>query len=269
MLIDYHIHTNTSKDASKTVFECCQVAAEKGIREICITNHHELISVDARNYDYALRDEEIYNLLGEAKTAEKKFGIKVKVGVELGYYEGREEELKDFVKKFPFDYVLGGIHFINGSPIATEEVFLDADKEYVKERYTEYFRLLKKAINANFFDCVAHFELPRKETPNFEFYEYKDMVAECIKVMKKNNTGFELNTGGWRRYHNEAYPRKEILDMLIDAGIEKVTIGSDGHCTGEIAYKVKEGLELLKTHGFKNICTFRKRKPVYHKICKK
>ena len=269
MLIDYHIHTNTSKDASQTVFECCQIAAEKGFKEICITNHHELISVDNGTYDYALRDEEINELFKQAKEAKKKFGINVKVGVELGYYEGREEELKIFAEKFPFDYIIGGIHFINGSPIATEEVFLDAGKEYVKEKYNEYFRLLKKAIEANFFDCVAHFELPRKETPNYEFNEYKDKAYECIKEMKKNNIGFELNTGGWRRYHNEAYPRKEILEMLKKAGIEKVTIGSDSHSTQELGYEIEKGLEILKNKGFNHICTFSKRKPSYHKICKK
>lgn len=269
MLIDYHIHTNTSEDASLTVFECCSLAAKKGFRELCITNHHELLSVDAGTYEYALKDKEIYELFEQAREAEKRFGISVKIGVELGYYEDREKELKEFINKFPFDYIVGGIHFINGSPIATEKVVLDADKEYVKEKYKEYFRLLEKAIEASLFDCVAHFELPRKETPNLDFVEYKGMVTECIKAMKKNNIGFELNTGGWRRYHNEAYPRKEILEMLKEAGIKKVTIGSDCHCLEEFGFGVERGIELLRNQGFNNLCTFQKREPVYHKICRK
>lgn len=83
---------------------------------------------------------------------------------------------------------------------------------------------------------------------------------------KKNGIGFEVNTGGWRRYQNEQFPRKEILEMLYNAGVRKVTIGSDCHKVEEFGYYIKEGLEVLKKSGFKRVCTFTGRQPEYHKI---
>ena len=38
-MIDYHVHTNYSADASATVTEQLEAAAERGLSEICFTDH--------------------------------------------------------------------------------------------------------------------------------------------------------------------------------------------------------------------------------------
>lgn len=265
MLVDYHVHTDTSIDARATLKEYCEKAKQLGINEFCVTNHHELFSVDNETYEYALNEENIVSLKREIEIMKKKYNLQIRFGVELGYYEGREKELFDFIKKNEFDYVLGSVHLLDGVMITSKQV-LDADKSELIKRYKRYFQLLKQAIELRFFDCVAHFELPRKEMPQLEFNEYKDHAAECIVAMKKNNVGFELNTGGWRRVQREAYPRKEILSMLYEAGIRNVTLGSDCHGSEELGYGINQGLKLLVGFGFKELCTFDKRKPCFKKI---
>ena len=266
MLIDYHVHTNTSLDAVPSVREVCEKAVSIGMDEICITNHHELKSVWSGSYNYALNDKKIKQLMYDIEECREEFDLAIKFGVELGFYENCEEKLLEFTRKYPFDYVKGGIHFIDGLPIAREVVSLDADKDVVKRTYETYFRLLCKAIRSGIFDCIAHMDLPRKELPQLAFEEYKHLVVDCIKAMRENDIGFELNTGGWRRYHNEQYPRKEILKLLFEAGIRKVTIGSDSHIIDELGYRIEDGLKVLKEAGFKEICIFNGRIPEYRKI---
>lgn len=266
MLIDYHVHTNTSTDAVPGLHDYCKRAVELGFDELCITNHHEWISVVDGKYEYAMTGSEIKQLINEVEVAKKEFPLNIKFGVELGFHEMYEKEILDFSKKHPFDYIIGSVHVVNGEMIAGEEPLVDMPIEIVNKRYAEYFRLLKRAIELGFCDCVGHFELPRKEMPQLEFADYKKLVKPCIDAMKRNNVGFELNTGGWRRYQNDAYPRKEILDMFYKAGIKKITVGSDCHKVDEFGYRVSEGLRVLKEAGFENICTFSKREPSFWKI---
>ncbi len=269
MLIDYHIHTNTSLDAIPTVAETCEKAASIGLKEICITNHHELGSVWSGTYNYALSEYKMKKLILEIEECRNKFDLQIRLGAEIGYYEGYEKELISFISKYPFDYIIGGIHFVEGTLIVSETPLLDADEDFAKTRYIKYFKLLKKAINSGFFDCVAHFDLPKKELPFLKFSEYKKEVSECINAMKSKNIGFELNTSGWRRYHKEQYPGNEVLRLLKKAGIKKITIGSDSHNIDELGNDIDRGISVLKENGFKQICTFNKRKPLFHNICGK
>ena len=49
-MIDYHVHTNYSADASATVTEQLEAAAERGLSEICFTDH-----VDFDNGDKSMQ----------------------------------------------------------------------------------------------------------------------------------------------------------------------------------------------------------------------
>lgn len=176
---------NTSVDAVASVRDYCKKAVELGLKEFCITNHHELWSVDDGTYDSALTEEKIGNLQKEIEQASKEFGISIKHGIELGYYEGRQQEVKRILEKHSFDFVIGSVHIVDGIRISGEKVQLDVDKNEMLGRYKRYFQLLKQAIEFEYFDCVGHIDLPRKEMPQLDFNEYKDMVAECIQAMKK------------------------------------------------------------------------------------
>lgn len=261
MLTDYHVHTNTSEDAKATVWGHCVKAAELGISEFCITNHHEAPGVHGG--DYSLDEHKIKNLRKEIAEAKQYYNLRIKLGVEIGYYEHLHEELEAFIEKHNFDFVLGSVHVANNDIISAEEMFSLSD---VIKSYREYFRLLKKAIESGYVDCVGHIDLPRKYMGQLDCEEYITMVADCLKSMKKNNVGFEINTSAWRKGYNGPYPSEEILKMLKEAGIKKVTIGSDSHDSSTLGYGFAKAKGILKKHGFEHFCTFSARKPIYNKI---
>lgn len=266
MLIDYHIHTNYTIDAKGTVDDFCKSAIAKGFKNICFTNHQEWSSVADRSFKFAISGEGWQQYMAEIESAREKYPeLRIGFGVELGYIEQWEKDIVSFPKKYPFDYVLGSLHWVNGrllSGIAKEKPVHGLD---IAEIYREYFRLLNKIIKMGFFDCIAHFDIVKKNLPRVPFSEYRDEVVECIDSMKEHDIGFELNTMGLNHHCRECYPSPEILQLLQKLGIRKVTIGSDSHSPEMLGYKINQGIDMLKKTGFSEICTFSKRKAEYHK----
>lgn len=258
MKIDYHVHTGRTIDAEGSVEDYCRAAIEKGVTEICFTNHQEWASVEDGSYDYALTEEEWKGVILEIEQARKKFPMTIKFGVEVGYYPDRVQELKQFINSYPFDYVLGSVHYVEGEHITGESSSVRPEEE-AKAIYQSYFRILKEAIESRLFDCIGHFDLPRKQFSYIDSSYYLGFVSECIGAMVKNRVGFEVNTGGLYRPHKEQYPQKVILARMQEAGVNKVTMGSDCHKPALIAYGFDEVMGLLKEVGFSRICTFRRR----------
>ncbi len=267
MLIDYHVHTNYTVDAEGTVDEYCKAAVKNGFSEICFTNHMEWSCVADGTYGFALRDESWRQHIDEIESARQRYPeLRIKLGVELGYFEQWRKDIVSFPKKYPFDYVLGSLHWVNGrllSAVAGEKRERPADYAVI---YREYFRELDRMINIGNFDCIGHFDIVKKNMPGVDLSEYIDEVLVCIKSMKNHDIGFELNTMGWDYPCKEPFPSPGVLGLLHDAGIRKVTIGSDTHHPQMQGFRIKEGISLLKDAGFDKICTFLKRKARYHNL---
>jgi histidinol-phosphatase (PHP family) len=267
MKIDYHIHTSWTRDAVNSAEEYCRQAIKIGLKEICFTNHQEWSYVIDRTYHIALRDEDWKKHIKEIEDLKKKFpSLIIKLGTELGYYEKYENEILDFIRKYDFDYIIGSIHCVDGVKIVNEIINDSISYEDAVKCYKKYFYLMERLIDLKCFNCIGHFELPRKELPQVKFEEYKEFIIPCIKKMKENNIGFELNTGGFRRHIKEQYPRLEILKILKENNIDIVTIGSDCHKIEELGSNINEGLKILKNIGYDKICTFSKKKPIFNKI---
>ena len=89
-LVDYHVHSDYSIDATGTIAEFCDRALKLGLREICFTQHYDLeplerarlneriVSMDSDWLDHYLDDVE------KARDEYKGTGLKIKFGVEIG-----------------------------------------------------------------------------------------------------------------------------------------------------------------------------------------
>ena len=56
----------------------------------------------------------------DAVVEAKRRGHPVKLGIEVDYEPGREEETAEALAPYPWDYVLGSIHFLDGLGIDAE-----------------------------------------------------------------------------------------------------------------------------------------------------
>lgn len=267
MLIDYHIHSNTSKDSKVEIDEYCRQAVKLGLKEICFTNHHEPIKIEDRSYAHAMDTQKMEKYKRDVDEARKRYpSLTIRLGIELGYKEGWENALKEFVQNHDFDYVMCSLHYIEGKCIVfknkTQELN-DKEKENIIELF---FKDMESMARFDFIDCIGHFDGIRRCIHDFNISDYEDRIENIIGLMKKNDIGFEINTAGWRLGFKEQHPNVELLRILKEKEIKKVTVGSDAHMLEQLGYKIPEALALLKDHGFKQVCTFDKRKPIYHDL---
>lgn len=266
-LIDYHLHTCCSRDGSGEVIDHCKEAVKRGFREICFTNHQEWISVVGGFYDYAMRNEGWEQHLHDIEAARKEFPmLSIKLGCETGYYPEYLDDIIRFTKRFPFDYIIGSVHSLEGIMLDDKTISGNTSSTVQIQWMRKYFSAIKDMVKHSYFDCIGHLDLVKKHIPRHGDDEYQDLIQDIAETMNDNDIGFELNTSGWHQSPQDCYPAVSLLKILKDAGIRKVAIGSDSHSPETLGQDIQKGLDLLKRVGFDSVCTFSNRVPTYHPL---
>ncbi|MEO0128991.1 MAG: histidinol-phosphatase [candidate division WOR-3 bacterium] len=271
-MVDYHIHTGHSIDADGSLRDYCEKALSLGLKEICFTNHCEL---DKERNDNLIRfngeikpignksllelQNEIFNLREHYRSK----GLNIKFGIEVGFFDGVEERLKEVIKGLSLDYLLAGVHCL-------DHICIDSSREcnhYFEKHSAEvlldkYFSTMKLLLSSKLFDAVAHFDVYKKYGLNFYGEKIKkfncEYVYQIFRLMAEYETGLEINTAGLRR-NNEFYPSPELIKLAKDAGVEIITIGSDAHKVEDLGRGIKDGLEYAKSSGFSKVYVFNRR----------
>ena len=262
MLIDFHIHSNTSSDTEMTAKEIYEKAFEKGIQNICITNHHEPSEFKKGDYKQSLTEEKIEKFMSDVAQLKKDARTKLHIGVEMSYSEEDEEYIREFLTTHQFDYVLGSIHYVRGwmvADIRNKGKISVKEEKKIKE---EYFRLIKKAIKSKLFDAMSHMDHVKRVITEPKFEETKKDWEEVAELLTKTGVGFEVNTSWSRVSPGGLYPDKKIVELLIANGVKIVTLGSDAHRINEIGNGLEDVQEMLKSFGLEKVYMFEKRKKV-------
>ncbi len=278
-MIDYHIHTQHSIDAEGTIREYCKQAVKQDIDEICITNHCELDPlrndsfIRFNNHRLPFTRDRLIRLQEEVmreKEFYEKSGLKVKFGLEVGYYDGIEPHLEKIVDGIDFDFLLGSIHCLNHICIdSSKECKLYFTKYNLSELLENYFQAVEKLINSQYFDSIGHLDVYKKYGLEFYGEDINTIPEEAMKkifrMMAEKEIALEINTAGLRRIH-EFYPSPPIMKYAREQGVTMITIGSDAHRVEDLGKGIKQGLEYAKSFGFDTIYKFEKRKRFKIKI---
>lgn len=272
-LSDYHIHPNYSIDAAPVkIKEYCTKALEMGLKEICFTTHLEL-GPDSRGKDdrvnfqgevVDVRDrrwlEGYLQEIEEARSFFQSQGLQVKAGMEVGYIPGLEKEIESFIAPYPFDYVLGAVHIIDGFSVASKK----ESPQYFRTRSLkqvarEYFGILEEAVKSGLFDCMAHLDIYTRYGSQIfgeKIYTLHEGYLEPIlEEMARRGMGLEINTSSCRRGLKEFHPSRKLVALAAQKGIKIFTIGSDAHRLEELGDHLDEALEVLaelnlQNHGY-------------------
>ena len=99
------------------------------------------------------------------------------------------------------------------------------------------------------------------------FFPKKDVkliAKNAIKAIKKSGMSVEINSAGFRKPVNEAYPSKEIMELLSEYDIP-ITFGSDAHKPDQVGFKKEEIHSLAKDYGYNKCSVYIKKE---HKMVK-
>jgi len=123
---DYHIHT-TYSDGKSMPEAYIEAALKLGMREIGFSDHlnpaggpPEWCMPHDRLPQYA---EHILNLKREHRD------IAVRLGLEIDYLPGTEEITDRIINSFPFDYIIGSVHYLGDDSFAGQTLMLTSLRE--------------------------------------------------------------------------------------------------------------------------------------------
>ena len=113
MISDCHVHTEFSGDSKAPQNAQVQAALELGMKEICITDHHDPGSSQMTHIDFTL-DLPAYLRALEDTVQAFEGKIRVLKGIELGLMLREKDILTRLGAELPVDYIIGASHFLDG-----------------------------------------------------------------------------------------------------------------------------------------------------------
>ena len=155
--------------------------------------------------------------------------VKVKYGLEVCYVPEYEDYIRNVLKKYHYDFIVGAIHSIDGKlydMTFSKEILWD--KYDVNDIYKRYYELVFSLIKSDIFTQLAHPDTIKM----FNYYPDYDLVPTYHKLadlLVEHHVKAENNTGCYYRYnHKDIGLSDELLKIFKEHGVEMIT-ASDAH----------------------------------------
>lgn len=283
MLADYHVHTEFSADSEYPIEEVVRDGIEKGLDEICFTDHVDYgvqddwedgVEIRYRtggpndpplmplmNVDYPRYYEAIRYL--QKKYSEK---IELKFGLEFGVQMSTVQKYEKLFSEYPFDFIILSIHQIDDKEFWNQAFQTGkTQREYNLAYYREMLNVVRSYKN---YSVLGHLDMITRydKAGIFPFEETESLVTEILKQIIEDEKGIEINTSYHRYGLPDSTPSRKILEKYRDLGGKIVTIGTDSHRKEHLGAYISEAKKELKKIGFDSFCTFEKMQPVYHRL---
>jgi len=284
-VLDYHLHLwpHGQRDTAPTldqVARYCEVARAAGVREVALTEHlFRFVQADRllRGFwddepdaalrasmvrywdDHARADLDSYV---ECVLAAKEAGLPVVVGLEVDYYRGRMDEVAGLLAGYPFDVLLGSVHWIGiwrFDDLSDEVSMREWTVRDVDDAWGRYTDAMEELAATGTCDVLAHPDLMkvagyRPAAPE----ECFDRLAEAAA---RSGMAAECSSAGLRKPVGEVYPAPPLLERFCAAGVP-FTTASDAHESQHVAYRAEEVRRLLGGAGIETLQAYRSRRPV-------
>lgn len=261
-MFDYHMHTVVSYDGHNTPLEMAQAAAKAGLQEICFTDHLD--------YQLGVPKETIAYTPETYRTAYENLhvpGLSTRQGAEVGMTPWNKDEVSQDLAQYPYDFVLGSVHFINEEDVYYPEFWVGRDFLATERIYFE--EMLRCVQLHDNFDVLGHLTYISKvkghPSPRIiPVEDHKEVIAEIMKTLIAKDKGMEINTSGVDRC-GDFLPGIPYLKLFKDLGGRIVTVGSDAHTFDRVGQYITDACDLARDI-FGHVCTFQNREPIFHKL---
>ena len=281
-MLDYHLHLwpHGERAVGPTIEQVsayCERATAAGVAEIALTEHlFRFVQADrllggfwddepdpalaasmARYWgDHAHADLDAYV---ECALAARDAGLPVVVGLEVDYYRDRMDEVAALLAGYPFDVLLGSVHWLGTwrfDDLADPVSMAQWDVRAVDRVWDEYAQAIEELAASGAVDVLAHPDLVKVtgRVPDAPV-EWWDRLAEAAAG---SGLAAEVSSAGWRKPVGEAYPAPGLLERLAARRVP-FTTASDAHRLPEVADRAGELRALLSGAGVTTLRGFRAR----------
>lgn len=261
-MFDFHLHSKVSFDSEEEPIEILKAAEKQGLEEICFTDHYDFDSEENGHHDLFTLEE-----YAAAYDGLKPDKVKIRRGVEFGMTVWNKKELDELLSGRKFDFVLGSVHFADGYDPYFKEFWEGISFDEAVDKYMK--TVLECVQNHDNFDVLGHLTYVCKSEYNpthstVKYRDISDISDEIMRVLVAKGKGMEVNTSGVDRV-GDFLPSLDFLKRFRELGGEIITVGSDSHDRNRVGQYAKEAIDVVG-QVFPYVCTFEKRKPIFHKI---
>jgi histidinol-phosphatase (PHP family) len=284
-VLDYHLHLwpHGQRDRPPEVEEIaayCERAAAAGVAEVALTEHlfrfaqadallggwwdtepDEAMRASMAAYweEHAHADLDAYvACVLDAKAA----GLPVVLGLEVDYYPGRMEAVASLLDGYPFDVLLGSVHWLGtwrfddlSDPLSMDE-WSGRD---VDAAWAAYTTAMEELAATRTCDVLAHPDLIK--VTGHRATAPEECWARLVEAAVASDMAAEISSAGWRKPVGEAYPAPGLLERFAAAGVP-FTTASDAHRLEHVADHADELRALLAGVGVAELRAYRSRRGV-------
>lgn len=264
MWIDYHTHHERCGHAVGKLEDYVRRGIEIGLKQLGLSDHMPLLHVDPDTYypGMAMAMDELPRYVEEALRLKEKYKdqIDIRIGLEGDYIEGYEEQIERIVNGYPWDYVIGSVHFLGEWDISDSRQRHNWEGKRVADVYAQYYDAVQKAARTGFYQFLGHLDVIKRFGDKPE-EDMEELERQTIEVIKAHDMAIELNASGLRMPCGEMFPSRRILTYCRERGVP-LTIGSDAHRPEQLAHNLDKATDLLREIGFRELATFQSKQRV-------
>ncbi len=249
---DYHMHSSFS-DGRSVPEDYIAPALAAGLSEIGFSEHLTLFK-DLEEWN--MNPVNITPYISHLENLRSSINtIKIKIGLEVDFFAGKEKEIFDYLSSLPLDYIIGSVHYLGEKTVDVGPEFYEGKS--IDRLFESYFDSVIAASASGLFDIMGHCDLIR-------IYGYKPSTdlapfyRKLAKTMKTHNVAFEVNTNGRNRPLADFYPDRQFLHIFREENVP-VCVNSDAHMPTRVGQYFDEAYELLRYIGFTEMAVFDKR----------
>lgn len=259
-MIDGHVHLEKGEYCIKWVDEFISYALERGVKEIYFLEHTHIFQ-ECQNLYNEMSMFNTYQSQWYAKKLknarpiddyikfielmkEWTFPIKIRFGLEVCYSPEHEKDIEKIKEIYPFDFLVGSIHFIDGWAFSHRRQPWKKEDFDLQALYSRYYELMYSLVQSGLFSGLAH--------PNslqcFGAYPEGDYSMEYEKIakgLKRNKMYIEQSSGLVINYGDmELGMNTEMLKFMVKYDIPIIT-ASDAHVPKNVGIALNEAQSLV------------------------
>jgi histidinol-phosphatase (PHP family) len=264
VIVDYHTHLRGPANGREGPVELTVDAVERfvdqararGVDEIGFTEHmyyfRQTEALLGHPYHRSRVAHDLDDYCG-AIVAAKERGLRVKLGLELEWLPGRDSELAEILAPYPWDYLLGSVHLIDGEAVDMEPGLWDAMS--VEDIWRRYFEALGDLAASGLADVLAHPDLVKIFGRRPAAAAVDQCHERAAAAISRAEVAVEVSTAGLRKPVGELYPDAGFLARCRERGVG-ATLASDAHVAQDVGRDFDAGLDHLRAAGYETVTVF-------------
>ncbi len=250
---DYHMHTRFSGDNTSEMEEMCRAAIAAGIAEIAFTEHFDVNPKEPLHGRFPLEA-----WAAELKRCRRLFAgrLVIRAGLEAGEPHTAPEEVAALVARYPFDFVMGSVHWVRDQIVFDTGFF----QRPADEAFREYFQETERMARTADIQVLGHLDVAARV--GYEVYgvydprAYEELIRSILRACIQRGIVPEINAGAVRRSLGRLMPGLETLQWYVELGGDRVVVGSDAHRPEQVGMSLDKAMEAARAAGVRYLVRF-------------